>query len=216
ATALAIWLLFRTPLRRRLVAVPSSERWHDTPTPLFGGIGMFAGLTTGLWLAAAVGAFPVTEALVGIYVGVTMLFVAGLVDDFHALSPRLKLALQLAAAIVVLATGTEVQLIHEKVVGWALAIFWLVAMTNAFNLLDNMDGLAATLAGIAFGFFAIDAVTIHPNHATLAFALAGALACAGFLPFNLRPRQRALVFMGDAGSQTLGFALAALRLVSSS
>ncbi len=85
-------------------------------------------------------------------------------------------------------------------------------MTNAFNLLDNMDGLAATLAAIAFGFFAIDAVTVHPNDAVLAFSLAGCLACAGFLPFNLRPGGKALVFMGDSGSQMLGFALAGLGL----
>ena len=215
ATALAIWLLFRTPLRRTLVAIPSSERWHDTPTPLFGGIGMFAGITTGLWLAAAAGAMPVTHQLVGIYAGVTILFVAGLVDDFHALSPRLKLGIQLGAAIVVLATGTGVQLIQTHFVAWPLAILWLVGMTNAFNLLDNMDGLAATLAGIAFTFFAIDAVTIHPNDMHLAIALAGAGACAGFLPFNLRPGGKALVFMGDSGSQLLGFALAALGLAAS-
>ena len=77
-----------------------------------------------------------------------------------------------------------------------------------------MDGLAATLAAIAFGFFAIDAVTIHPSNATLAFALAGGLACVGFLPFNLR-NGPALVFMGDSGSQMVGFALAALGLTAS-
>ena len=78
-----------------------------------------------------------------------------------------------------------------------------------------MDGLAATLAAIAFGFFAIDAVTVHPNTLVLAFALAGAFACVGFLPFNLRPRGRALVFMGDSGSLAIGFALAALGLAAS-
>ena len=78
-----------------------------------------------------------------------------------------------------------------------------------------MDGLAASLASISFFFFAVDAVTVHPDNASLAFAIAGAAACCGFLPFNLRPRGRALVFMGDSGSQALGFALAALGLVSS-
>jgi UDP-GlcNAc:undecaprenyl-phosphate GlcNAc-1-phosphate transferase len=71
------------------------------------------------------------------------------------------------------------------------------------------------MAAIAFAFFAIDAVTVHPSDLALAYALAGALACVGFLPFNLRPRGRALVFMGDSGSQALGFALAALGLASS-
>jgi UDP-GlcNAc:undecaprenyl-phosphate GlcNAc-1-phosphate transferase len=215
ACALAIRLAFGTALRRRLVAIPSSERWHDTPTPLFGGVGIFAGLTAGIWLAAAVGAMPVTHQLAGIYGGISILFVAGLVDDLYALSPRVKLGLQIAAAVVVLATGTGVQLIHTPFVAWPLAVLWLIGMTNAFNLLDNMDGLAATLAAIAFSFFAIDAVTIHPDHLHLVLALAGAAACAGFLPFNLRPRGKALVFMGDSGSQVLGFALAALGLAAS-
>ena len=114
-----------------------------------------------------------------------------------------------------LATGTQVQLVGNQWVGYAIALVWLVGVTNAFNLLDNMDGLAATLAAIAFGFFAIDAVTAHSSHLILAFALAGAAACAGFLPFNLRAKGRALVFMGDSGSLTLGFALAALGLAAS-
>jgi len=215
ASALAIRLLLATGLQRRLVAVPSSERWHDVPTPLFGGVGIFIGLSVGIWAAVAAGAIPAGAQIGGIYAGISVLFVAGLVDDLRPLSPKLKLVLQIAAAVIVLATGTGVQLIHTRVVAWPLAIFWLVGMTNAFNLLDNMDGLATTLAGIAFGFFAIDAVTVHPDDAHLAFALAGACACAGFLPFNLRPGRKALVFMGDSGSQVLGFALASLGLAAS-
>jgi UDP-GlcNAc:undecaprenyl-phosphate GlcNAc-1-phosphate transferase len=215
AAALAIWTLLRSPLARRLVAQPSADRWHESPTPIVGGIGMFAGFSAGLWLAVAVGAVDPTKALVGVYGGIALLFAAGLVDDLYSLRPALKLALQITAAVLVLATGTNVQIIGNEVVGSTVALLWLVGMTNAFNLLDNMDGLAATMAAIAFGFFAIDAVTVHPSHTVLALALAGGLACAGFLPFNLRPRGRALAFMGDAGSQWLGFALATLGLSAS-
>jgi len=215
AALLAVWLLLRSPLAARIVAAPSVDRWHERPTPLLGGVGIFAGFTTGLWVAIAVGAIPLTGALAGIYGGVALLFVAGLVDDVRALPPVAKLAVQIGAGLLVIGTGTDVQLIHERIVAGLLALFWLVGMTNAFNLLDNMDGLAATLAGIAFVFFAIDAVTIHPDDTVLAFALSGALACAGFLPFNLRPNGKALVFMGDSGSQLLGFALAALGLSAS-
>jgi len=215
AALIAVWLLIRSPLAGRVVAAPSADRWHVKPTPLLGGVGIFIGFTVGLWLAIAVDAIPLTKSLGGIYGGIALLFVAGFVDDMRALSPLVKLALQIAAAVIVLATGTDVQLIHTHVIAWALAILWLVGMTNAFNLLDNMDGLAATLAAIAFAFFAIDAVTIHPNDTILALSLAGALACAGFLPYNLRPRGKALVFMGDSGSQVIGFALAALGLSAS-
>ena len=88
-------------------------------------------------------------------------------------------------------------------------------MTNAFNLLDNMDGLAATLAAIACAFFAIDAFTVHPSHLIATLSLGLCFACLGFLPYNLRLRRPAAVFMGDSGSQLLGFALASLGLASS-
>jgi UDP-GlcNAc:undecaprenyl-phosphate GlcNAc-1-phosphate transferase len=215
ASALVVWGLLRSPAASRLVAAPSADRWHERPTPLFGGVGIYAGITVGLWLAIALDAIPVTGALMGIYAGITLLFVAGLVDDIRALPPLAKLLLQFAAAGLVLATGTDVHLIHSSIVAGAVALIWLVGMTNAFNLLDNMDGLAATLAAIAFAFFAIDAVTVHPDDTVLVIALSGALACAGFLPFNLRPHGKALVFMGDSGSQVLGFTLAALGLSAS-
>ncbi len=215
AAVLAVWLLLRSPVATRLVAAPSADRWHERPTPLFGGIGIYLGIAAGLWVAIAVGAVPLTKEIAGIFGGISILFVAGLVDDVRALPPLSKLALQFVAAALVLATGTDVQMIHTRIFAWGLALLWLVGITNAFNLLDNMDGLAATLAGIAFTFFAIDAVTLHPNHTILALSLAGTFSCAGFLPFNLRPRGKALVFMGDSGSQVLGFTLAALGLSSS-
>ena len=96
-----------------------------------------------------------------------------------------------------------------------LGVVWLIGMTNAFNLLDNMDGLAATLAAIACAFFAIDAFTVHPSHLIATLSLGICLACIGFLPYNLRLRGPAAVFMGDSGAQVLGFALAALGLASS-
>jgi UDP-GlcNAc:undecaprenyl-phosphate GlcNAc-1-phosphate transferase len=96
-----------------------------------------------------------------------------------------------------------------------IALFLLVGITNAFNLLDNMDGLAATLATVACAYFAIDAATVHDNDLVLVLSLSLAFACLGFLPFNLRPGDRARVFMGDSGSQLLGFLLAVLGLAAS-
>jgi UDP-GlcNAc:undecaprenyl-phosphate/decaprenyl-phosphate GlcNAc-1-phosphate transferase len=215
AAFVVIWALLRSSAARRIVAVPSADRWHEAPTPSLGGVGIFVGFTAGLWSAAAVGAYHPDRAFTGVYAAIALVFVAGLVDDLLGLPPLAKLAAQAGAAAIVLATGTHVQLVHDRAIGDAIAILWLIGVANAFNLLDNMDGLAASLAAIAFGFFAVDAVTVHPDHASLAFALAGALACCGFLPFNFRRRGAALVFMGDSGSQTLGFALAALGLTSS-
>ncbi len=216
AAAAAILVLLRTPLAARLGAAPREDRWHQRTTPMLGGIGIFAGLLTGFWVAVAAGGAPASRELVAILGGCTILFVAGLLDDLYSLGPLPKLAAQLAAAGLVIGNGLTISgLISNNFLAGTVALLWLVGMTNAFNLLDNMDGLAATLAGIAALFFAIDAVTVHENDAVLALALALALACVGFLPFNLRPKRSAAVFMGDSGSQVLGFALAALGLTAS-
>jgi len=216
AAAAAIWLLLHTPLATRLGATPRHHRWHERTTPALGGIGIFAGILTGFWVAVAVGAAPASRELVAILGGCAILFVAGLLDDLFSLGPIPKLAAQIAAACLVIFNGLTISgLISNDFLAGVVALVWLVGMTNAFNLLDNMDGLAATLAAIAAVFFAIDAVEVHKSHGVLALSLALALACAGFLPFNLRYGKSAAVFMGDSGSQVLGFLLAALGLTAS-
>ena len=216
AAAAAILLLLRSPLATRLAAAPREDRWHERTTPMFGGIGIFAGLLAGVGLGVAVGAAPANRELVAILGGCAILFVAGLLDDLFSLGPIPKLAAQLAAAMLVIFNGLTISgLISNDFLAGVVALIWLVGMTNAFNLLDNMDGLAATLAAIAALFFAVDAVTVHKSHAVLVLALALAFACAGFLPFNLRLGKPAAVFMGDSGSQPLGFALGALGLTAS-
>ena len=215
ASLLTIGLLLRAPLSRRVVAVPSADRWHRHDTPLVGGVGIFAGLLAGVGVALLTGSVQATHELLGIVGGCAILFVAGLIDDLFTLNPLAKLGAQLGAAALVIGLGVRVQVVSNGVLATALGVLWLVGMANAFNLLDNMDGLASTLAAIACAYFAIDAVTIHPSHVVLAISLSVCLACVGFLPYNLRINRSAAVFMGDSGSQVLGFALAALSLAGS-
>jgi UDP-GlcNAc:undecaprenyl-phosphate GlcNAc-1-phosphate transferase len=215
AALLATAVLLRSPLARRIVAVPRGDRWHEAPTPVLGGIGIFAGLLVGVLAAVAAGAIEPSSELAGIIGGATIVFAIGLVDDFRSLGPAPKLTAQLVATAVLLASGVRVEIVGNDVLAVGLAAIWIVGMTNAFNLLDNMDGLAATLAGIAFAFFAIAAAALEANRLVLVVALAAAVACAGFLPFNVRPTRPAAVFMGDAGSLALGFMLAALSLEAS-
>ncbi|HEY7732096.1 MAG TPA: hypothetical protein VH950_14540 [Gaiellaceae bacterium] len=215
-TVAVLWVLLRSPAGARLVAVPTGERWHEETTPTYGGVGIFAGFVAGVLAALAVGAVEWSGELGGILAGVTVLFVAGLVDDLRHLSPLAKLAAQVAAAVIVLASGLSVELVGNDVLAWGIGLLWLVGITNAFNLLDNMDGLAATLAAIACGFFALAAARDDPaNELVLVVALALGFACLGFLPFNLRRNRDAALFMGDSGSQVIGFTLAALGLASS-
>jgi UDP-GlcNAc:undecaprenyl-phosphate GlcNAc-1-phosphate transferase len=214
-TAAVLWALLRSPIGARLVAEPTGERWHERPTPTFGGVGIGAGLGAGVVAALAADRLEWSSELGGVLAGLAILFVAGLVDDVRHLRPLTKLAAQVAAAAIVLGSGLSVELVSNDPLAWAIGLLWLVGITNAFNLLDNMDGLAATLAAIACAYFAIDALTEHPSELVLALALALGAACVGFLPFNLRPRRGAAVFMGDSGSQVLGFGLASLALASS-
>ena len=214
-SAVTIWALLRSPLGRRIVATPSGDRWHDRETPSFGGIGIFLGLVAGVGACLGAGALEPNWEILGILGGAAILFAAGLVDDVHTLSPLTKLAAQIGAAAAVLAAGLRVEIIGNNVLAAVLGVLWLVGMTNAFNLLDNMDGLAGSLAVIAAVFFAIDAVTIHSEDLLLVLSLSLAFACVGFLPFNFRLHKPAAVFMGDSGSQVLGLALASLGLATS-
>jgi UDP-GlcNAc:undecaprenyl-phosphate GlcNAc-1-phosphate transferase len=207
--------LLATPLPDRLVAQPTGERWHERATPIVGGIGIAAGFLAGVALALAVGALEPSRELNGIVAGCVLLFLVGLVDDVRALSPFAKLGAQIAAAAIAVAAGLRVELVENDVAATAVALVWLVGITNAFNLLDNMDGLAASLATVACGYFAVAAATEEAGgDLVVVLALALGLACLGFLPLNLR-RGGAAVFMGDSGSQLLGFALACLALASS-
>jgi UDP-GlcNAc:undecaprenyl-phosphate GlcNAc-1-phosphate transferase len=212
---LSIWALVRSPFARRLVAAPSADRWHRTSTPLLGGTGIIGGLLAAVGVAVAAGLVPADAELGGIVGGCVLLYLAGLADDVFGLSPIAKLAAQGAAAALVLAAGVRVEIVSNNIAATVLGVVWLIGMTNAFNLLDNMDGLAASLATIACTFFAIDAFVAHPSHLVIAVSLGIAFACLGFLPFNLRLRQPAAVFMGDSGSQVLGFGLASLGLAAS-
>jgi UDP-GlcNAc:undecaprenyl-phosphate/decaprenyl-phosphate GlcNAc-1-phosphate transferase len=212
ASFLTIRGLLRTPAARHLVAAPRAERWHTRSTPLLGGSGIFAGLLVAAALALAAGALPLSRELGGILGGCAILFVAGLVDDMFHLPPLAKIAAQVAAAVLAIVSGIRVEIVGNPVLATAIGIVWLVGMTNAFNLLDNMDGLAATLAAIACAFFAIDAYTVDSSPLVALVSLGVCLGCLGFLPYNLRLRGPAAVFMGDSGSQLLGFAVGALGL----
>jgi UDP-GlcNAc:undecaprenyl-phosphate GlcNAc-1-phosphate transferase len=212
--ALVVWASLRSPLARRIVATPTDERWHAVETPSIGGVGIFAGILAGVALAVATGAVDATAELWGVVGGSALLFLVGLADDLYGLGPVTKVVAQLGAVAIVLGSGVQVEAVNEPVLAYGVAVLWLVGMTNALNLLDNMNGVAATLAAIACGLFAIDAVSAHPSRLVLVIALSVGCACLGFLPFNLRPEGETAVFMGDSGSQVLGFALGSLALLS--
>ncbi len=200
-----------TPLSRRiafrigLVDQPRGQRLHRTPTPLLGGLAIYAALVVALGAFGLPGHFVELGAILG---GATLMALLGFWDDRRELTPRVKFAGQVAAASVLIAAGVQVRLFGVAPLDWALTLMWVVGITNALNYQDNMDGLAAGVASIASGFFLFLAV-VEGQYlvGSLAAALCG--ASLGFLIYNFNP---ASPFMGDMGSMVLGFTLAVLGI----
>jgi UDP-GlcNAc:undecaprenyl-phosphate GlcNAc-1-phosphate transferase len=193
--------------RRNLVKTSSEDRWHKVPVPVFGGIAMYLAFTVTALLFAEWGR-PL-YVLLGLG---TLMFITGLVDDIRRISPPTKLIAQIAIATLVVVAGYWMSFPLYNAVNMAIALFLIVALTNAFNLLDNMDGLSAgvalTVVGIRALFFLSDG---DLQGLIIAVALMGAIA--GFLIHNRHP---AKIFMGDCGSLFLGFSISTFFIISSS
>ncbi len=189
-------LVMRWARRRGWVAQPQADRWHERPTALMGGLAIYAAGTGGHLLA--VGTLPAA-----LWTGGTLLAAVGWADDRWGVAPLVKLAAQVAAALLLLRAGYAFGSGPLWLTG-PLTVVWVVGITNAVNLLDNMDGLAAGVVAIA------TVLLVLPAGGALDAALwAVAGAALGFLVYNVKP---ARIFMGDCGSLFLGFAVAALSL----
>ncbi len=196
-------------------ADPRPDRWHSSPTPTFGGVGIFSGFAVSVLVATAIGNVGIPRDMVMLALAAGIVFAFGAIDDVVHLNPLAKLVAQVVAAAVVLESSIKVEFVSSDVLSWTIGIVWLVGLTNAFNLLDNMDGLAGSLGVVAASCFALSAAFVDPNRDIFLIAVALAWALCGFLPYNLRLSGPARVFMGDSGSQVIGFVLATLGLMAS-
>jgi UDP-GlcNAc:undecaprenyl-phosphate/decaprenyl-phosphate GlcNAc-1-phosphate transferase len=193
--------------------VPGGHKSHVSPVPYLGGVAIVAAFSVAVVGAAMLhqpsGGFVELAVIIGLALAISLV---GLVDDLRGLGPLIRFGAVTAAAVGIWAVGIGTNLFPGLAYGqWidlAITIVWLVGITNAFNLLDNMDGLSAGVAAIAAGFlFLIAALNGQFLVAALAIALAG---CAiGFLRHNFHP---ARIYMGDAGSLFIGFLLAVLGI----
>lgn len=189
---------------------PNARKVHAAPTALLGGMAIFVA-----FLAAVVMSVSFADkALVGIVTGATILALVGLWDDRWGMSPLARLSVQIAvAAGVVIFFDLSASFLQTPWLNIPFTIFWIVGITNAFNLLDNMDGLSAGLAFIAAAAFTVLALRKPPvSELNLRVAIVSASmmgATLGFLPYNLRS---ARIFMGDAGSLVLGFVLSTMAI----
>ncbi len=211
AGALVLSLL-GTPLARRLglrlqvLDQPDARRKvHTTPTPRLGGVAIFL---SAMVIVLLFGDTLNLNQLGSILIGATGVSVLGLWDDRRPIPAWVKLTGQLLAAGLLMATGVRVTALPWPVLNLIVTLMWIAGITNALNLLDNMDGLSAGIAAIAAAYFALMcAFTGQYLVGTLAVALMA--ACIGFLVYNWNP---AMIFMGDSGSLFIGFVLAALGI----
>jgi UDP-GlcNAc:undecaprenyl-phosphate/decaprenyl-phosphate GlcNAc-1-phosphate transferase len=210
--------------RHGWVATPSQDRHlHSTPLPRLGGVAIFISFSLSLLAAALVGSFFPSvhsvlslKTLLTILAPATLVFLLGVYDDLYSAGPYLKFAVQAVAATALFGGGLRILNIpvlfgnHQLPVSIALplTILWVLAITNAFNLIDGLDGLAAGSA--LFSTLVAFVVALLGGHSlitVMAIALAGAIL--GFLRYNFNP---ATIFLGDSGSLFIGFLLSALAL----
>jgi Fuc2NAc and GlcNAc transferase len=212
--AATAWLVSRNATRLGLIDLPNERSSHLTPTPRGGGIGIVAGVAAGVIFLTAAG-LPLDRNLGVLLAGTAVLAALGVIDDRRSIPVRYRLLVQLVVAVAVVAVVGGVDRLPlppplDLPIGWLglpLAVLWLVTVTNFYNFMDGIDGLAggqgfASCAGVIIGIWSTGAVEL---------ALVLGAACLGFLLLNSPP---ARVFLGDSGSYSLGFAIAGLPLLA--
>ena len=215
SSLILVRIVRRVSTRRGLVAKPREDRWHKVPTPSLGGVGIFLAFiislaSTFLWDS------KLDWPRLGLLVGSLIVFCLGLYDDIKKISPPAKLIGQILAAAIVILLGYTTNFFTPKIdnpiiaqiPNLLLTFLWIVGITNAINLLDNMDGLAAGISLITAGFLIYFFwQSMDWSLLVIASALAGGVL--GFLFYNFPP---ATIFMGDSGSLFIGFTLAVLAI----
>jgi len=221
-----------TPVVRRLsvqwglVDEPDARKVHTKPVSRLGGVAIFAGFMAAVaaqWIGEVFfdlpGLFVDTRTeLIGVLIGMVLIFLLGLLDDIYTLGPGIKFMGQLVAASVVVIAGLRIDFIGSPLsgnlvalglLGIPITLIYIAGFTNVINLIDGLDGLAAGVTAIAASTFLVLALQAsHWGAAALSAALIG--ACIGFLRYNFNP---ASIFMGDSGALFLGFALATISLM---
>ncbi len=216
--ALFAWLSIRYTAQLGLMDMPNSapHKQHTRPTPLAGGIALFGTLLVTGWLMGTLH----NAAITATFGGAAVVFLFGLWDDSRIVTPPLKLTGQVLGALVMILLGLGIHIFEspeffltsntslDRYIDWILTILWVVSITNAFNFVDSMDGLAIGLGGMAAAFFMLVALDSGQPDLSRQFALLLG-ACIGLYYFNAPP---ARLFLGDSGAQTLGFVLAGLAI----
>lgn len=217
---------FITPLAKKwadkigAIDVPKdNRRIHIKPTPLLGGLAIYFACMIGMIIFV-----PMSQRILGIMAGATVIVACGYLDDVKSLSPKTKLVIQVIAALIVIYGGVRINRLTNPLVflggskwielgilSYPLTMLWIVGLTNAFNLIDGLDGLAAGVSVISSMTLFVAAILLGPEQQyvpVITAILAG--STLGFLPYNFNP---AKIFMGDTGALFLGFMLSVISAI---
>lgn len=215
-SAAVVWLT----LRLGIMDVPNARSAHARPTPKGGGLGVVVATMTGLIVQYQVATIARIDDtyFVAVLIGAGTIAAVSLADDVRDFSFRWKLAAQVFAALVPMPFGLTLDTVSLPLVGqialgplaWPVTLIWIVFLTNAMNFIDGLDGMCAGIATVAALFLAAIAI-VNGGAFVYVAALALAAGCAGFLPFNV-PRAR--IFLGDVGSQFIGYVFAVLGIAA--
>lgn len=199
-------------IRLGALDAPDARKVHKTPIPRMGGLAIYVG-----FVVAVLSSIHLSQEIIGLLVGGTVILIVGIVDDMVQLSAKVKLFGQIVAAAVLILFDIRIDwltnpfgdMVYVEYLSIPITLFWVVALTNTVNLIDGLDGLAAGVSTIAA--VTILLVALQQNSfivAVLTAALAG--SAFGFLQHNFNP---AKIFMGDTGSMFLGYMLAAISVL---
>ena len=218
---LMVPLVRKMCLKEGYYDLPGERKIHKKPIPRLGGIAIWLGTIFALIMVVLIqGAYPFGNSISAILVGGTIMFILGMVDDTYGLSAKFKFFVQIGAALITFLLGVQINYVfipfadihwYFGILSLPITILWVVGLSNAFNFIDGVDGLAGSLGSTCAITLGIIALCMQPPHDTctlLCFILAGAIV--GFLVFNYNP---ARIFMGDSGSLFMGFLLATLSIV---
>jgi len=187
-----------------IVSQVNDDRWGRDPVPLLGGVSIWI-----TFILLTLFTADISNEIIAIFIGSSGIFLLGFVDDVFGLNPQFKLVGQIIISSLIITSGIMIRIIPYPVISIPLTIFWIVGITNAFNLLDNMDGLSAGIAFIASIILFIFSLK-DGNLAVASLAIIISGSTLGFLKYNFKP---ASIFMGDCGSMFIGFILAILAIL---
>lgn len=190
-----------------------NRRMHKRPMPIAGGIAIYIAATVAILVF-----IPLNKNILSLIIGSTIILISGLLDDKYSISPKAKIAFQLAAGLMIALSGSQIEfftnIISTKEVVWLkylsipVTLFWICGITNTVNLIDGLDGLAAGVSLISA--VSLMCIALKMNHVAVAIiAAAVGGSCLGFLPYNFNP---AKIFMGDTGALYLGFMLSYISI----